>query len=158
MSFTLRKGVKSDCTEVVELIKELAIFEKAEHEMELSVSELENDLFGEKAICSMFVAVKEGRLIGVAIFYEKYSTWKGRCIYLEDLIVTKSERGIGAGKALFEAVIKEAKERNSGRMEWQVLDWNHGAIDFYKIYEAELDGEWFNGKFRREQLQEMKLK
>ena len=101
----------------------------------------------------MFVAELHDKVLGVALYYEKYSTWKGRCIYLEDLIVTEKHRGIGAGKALFEAVIQEAKQRNSGRMEWQVLDWNQSAIDFYKKYEAELDGEWINGKFRREQLQ-----
>lgn len=158
MSFTIRKGEKSDCLRVIELIKELAIFERAEQEMTLGLSELEEDGFGKDPIYSMFVAEQNDSLIGVALFYEKYSTWKGRCVYLEDLIVTESARGIGAGKALFESVIKEAKARNSGRMEWQVLDWNQGAIDFYKSYGAELDGEWVNGKFRREQLQQMKLK
>lgn len=153
MSFTIREGLAEDCSAVIELIKELAIFERAEQEMTLSVEELKNDGFGENPIYSMYVAEQKGQVIGVALYYEKYSTWKGRCVYLEDLIVTEKCRGIGAGKALFIAVIKEAKKRNSGRMEWQVLDWNEGAINFYKSLGAELDGEWINGKFRREQLQ-----
>ncbi|KAA3650777.1 MAG: GNAT family N-acetyltransferase [Bacteroidetes bacterium] len=153
MSFLIRKGRKEDCQAVLELIKELAIFERAEKEMVLSLEELQEDGFGKHPIYEMFVAELHDKVLGVALYYEKYSTWKGRCIYLEDLIVTEKHRGIGAGKALFEAVIQEAKQRNSGRMEWQVLDWNQSAIDFYKKYEAELDGEWINGKFRREQLQ-----
>jgi GNAT superfamily N-acetyltransferase len=157
MSFKIREGRIEDCSVVIELIKELAIFEKAEDEMVLSKEELERDTFGDDSICSFFVATKKERVIGIALYYEKYSTWKGKCIYLEDLIVTKAERGIGAGKGLFEAVMKEAQKRGSGRMEWQVLDWNQGAIDFYKSYGAELDGEWFNGRFRKEQLQEMNL-
>ena len=110
-----------------------------------------------RPLTSIGIASSEGEIIGVAIFYEKYSTWKGRCTYLEDLIVTESKRGVGAGKALFEGVINYAKERNSGRMEWQVLDWNQPAIDFYKSYNAELDGTWYNGRFTKEQLQNINL-
>ena len=89
-------------------------------------------------------AEEEAKVIGIAIFYEKYSTWKGRSIYLEDLIVTEKMRGHGLGKALFEAVIMEAKRRGSGRMEWQVLDWNEPAINFYRKYGAAFDEEWVN--------------
>lgn len=155
MDFTIRKGRKQDCKQTLELIQELAIYEKAPNEVSITLEALEADGFGENAIYELIVAEQSEQIIGVAIFYEKYSTWKGRCTYLEDLVVTECKRGIGAGKALFEAVIEYAKEKNSGRMEWQVLDWNKPAIDFYKSYDAELDGEWFNGRFRREQLQKM---
>lgn len=157
MSFLIRKGKKEDCRAIRELILELAIYEKAEHEMTLSVEELEADGFGEDPIYNVIIAEQEQDIIGMALYYEKYSTWKGRSIYLEDLIVTESKRGIGAGKALFEEVMKEARDRNCGRMEWQVLDWNQPSINFYKSYGAELDSEWINGKFRREQLQQFQF-
>lgn len=155
MNFKIRQGRVEDCEATLQLIKELAVYEKAPEEVEIDVQTLQEDGFGENPIYNLLVAEKEGRIIGLALYYEKYSTWKGRCTYLEDLIVTHSERGIGAGKALFEGVIKAAKERNSGRMEWQVLDWNAPSIEFYKKYGAELDGEWFNGRFRREQLEKL---
>ena len=157
MDFVIRKGYKADCLRTFELIQELAEYEKAPGEVAVSLKDLEEDGFGENSIYKLFVAEQNDEIIGIAIFYEKYSTWKGKCIYLEDLIVTKSKRGIGAGKALFEAVIAFAKENNSGRMEWQVLDWNTPAIDFYKSYNAELDGTWYNGRFTKEQLQNINL-
>lgn len=157
MDFIIRQGRKEDCTRTLELIQELAIYEKAPAEVAVTLKDLESDGFGESNIFEMFVAEQNQEIIGVAIFYEKYSTWKGRCIYLEDLIVTESKRGIGAGKALFESVIKYAKQHNSGRMEWQVLDWNTPAIDFYKSYNAELDETWINGRFTNEQLQNINL-
>ncbi len=156
MGFIIRKGEVKDCEATLKLIKELAIYEKAENEVELSLGQLIEDGFGETPIYELVVAEQDNQLIGIALYYEKYSTWKGRCIYLEDLVVTRSKRGIGAGKALFEAVMQVAKERNSGRMEWQVLDWNQPAIGFYKSYHANLDEEWFNGKFTREQLKNWK--
>ncbi|MEX2379505.1 MAG: GNAT family N-acetyltransferase [Vicingaceae bacterium] len=156
MEFIVRKGEESDCKAVLALIHELALFEKAADEVEIDEEVLKADGFGENSIYDLFVAEKNGKIIGMALFYEKYSTWKGRSIYLEDLIVTEKERGIGAGKALFEAVADEAKKRNSGRMEWQVLDWNQSAIDFYEKAAAELDSEWINCKFRREDLQKRK--
>lgn len=157
MDFVIRKGRKADCLSTLELIQELAVYEKAPQELDISLKDLEEDGFGENSIYELFVAEQNDKIIGIAVFYEKYSTWKGRCIYLEDLIVTESKRGIGAGKALFEAVVSFAKEKNSGRMEWQVLDWNTPAIDFYKSYSAELDGTWYNGRFTKEQLQKINL-
>lgn len=155
MGLLIRKGNKVDCAALLHLIKELAVYEKAANEVAITLEQLEEDGFGRNSIYEFFVAEQEGEVIGIALFYEKYSTWKGRSIYLEDLIVTKSKRGIGAGKALFKRVIQEAKERKSGRMEWQVLDWNQSAIDFYKKYGAGLDESWINGQFRAEQLQTM---
>lgn len=157
MDFIIRKGRKEDCKQTLYLIHELADYEKAPQEVTLSLKQLQDDGFGENSIYELLVAEHNGAIIGIALFYEKYSTWKGRCLYLEDLVVTESKRGIGAGKALFEAVIKSAKEKGSGRMEWQVLDWNTPAIDFYKSYNAELDGTWFNGRFTKEQLKQIKL-
>ena len=154
MNFIVRKGIKEDCKAALELIKELALYEKAPNEVSLQLEEFIEDGFGPNSIYNLLVAEQGGQIIGLALYYTKYSTWKGKCIYLEDLIVTESKRGIGAGKALFEAVMQVAKDNNSGRMEWQVLDWNKPAIDFYKSYQAELDEEWLNGRFRREQLQE----
>lgn len=157
MTYTIRKGRKEDCRAIRELILELAIYEKAENEMSLTTKELEEDGFGKNPSYEVIVAELNDQIIGIALYYEKYSTWKGKCLYLEDLIVTKSKRGIGAGKSLFEAVIKVAKEKNYGRMEWQVLDWNQPSIDFYKRFGADLDSEWINGRFKREQLQKIQL-
>lgn len=158
MSVTIRKGKKEDCKAALELIHELAVYEKAADQVEISLEELEADGFGKNAIYDLLVAERDGKIIGIALYYMKYSTWKGKCIYLEDLIVTEQERGVGAGKMLFEELVKIAADLNVGRMEWQVLDWNEPAIGFYKKYDAELDGEWFNAKFRREQLQEIAKK
>jgi len=153
MKFTVRPGKESDCAKILSLIKELAVFEKAADEVDIDEEILKNDGFGENPIYDLFVAEFEDKIVGMALFYEKYSTWKGRSIYLEDLIVTEKLRGNGIGKALFNAVAEEAKKRNSGRMDWQVLDWNQSAIDFYKSAGVELDSEWINCKFRREDLQ-----
>ena len=113
MDFVIRKGCKADCLRTLELIHELAEYEKAPEEVVVSLKDLEEDGFGENSIYELFVAEQGDEIIGIAIFYEKYSTGKGRCVYLEDLIVTESKRGIGAGKALFESVVGFAKEKNS---------------------------------------------
>lgn len=152
--FSIRKGAKEDLSKVLELIQELALYEKAPQEVTITLDELVEDGFGSNPIYGLFVAKQENTIVGIALYYEKYSTWKGRCTYLEDIIVTESKRNQGIGHALFQAVIAVAKERNSARMEWQVLDWNEPAINFYKKYNAELDPEWFNGKLTREQIQE----
>ncbi len=150
---TIRKGDKEDLPNALRLIKELALYEKAPEQVTLTLEELEHDGFGPNPIYGLFVAEFERQVLGIALYYEKYSTWQGRCIYLEDIIVTKSQRGKGIGHQLFQAVIGVAKERNSARMEWQVLDWNEPAINFYEKYNANLDGEWLNGKLTRKQIQ-----
>lgn len=155
MPYQVRKGKIEDCPEILALIKELAIFENASHEMEITLEELQEDGFGKKPAYHIFVAEEQAEILGIALFYEKYSTWKGRSIYLEDLIVSQRHRKRGIGKKLFLEVVKEAKNRNSGRMEWQVLDWNKDAIRFYEKHGAELDAEWINCKFRREQIKEI---
>ena len=135
------------------MIVELAVFEKAPDEVELTAAQLELDAFGEKPIIEIIVAEEDGVVIGAALFYEKYSTWKGRSVHLEDFVVKASDRMSCICSKLFEEVMRIAKERNYARMDWQVLDWNESAIAFYKNYEAEISEEWLNGRFTREQLQ-----
>jgi GNAT superfamily N-acetyltransferase len=157
-AFSVRKGTQDDVPSVLGLIKELALYEKAPQEVTITLNELIADGFGPNPIYGLFVAEQENAIIGIALYYEKYSTWQGRCTFLEDIIVTESKRGNGIGHALFQAVIGVAKERNSARMEWQVLDWNEPAINFYKKYNAGLDSEWLNGKLTRKQIQEFNQK
>ncbi|MFT4545680.1 MAG: GNAT superfamily N-acetyltransferase [Bacteroidia bacterium] len=152
----IRKGTVEDADSVLMLVRELAAYEKAPNEVTLTLEELKEDGFGRNSIYSLIVAELEGEIVGIALHYEKYSTWKGRSLFLEDIIVTESKRGLGIGHLLFQEVIEVAKEKDSARMEWQVLDWNEPAINFYKKYNAELDGEWLNGKFTREQIQSYK--
>lgn len=153
-AFTVRKGSLDDVPFAFNLIKELALYEKAPQEVTVTLDELVADGFGDNPIYGLFVAEQGNVIVGIALYYEKYSTWKGRSLFLEDIIVTESKRGNGIGHALFQSVIAVAKERNSARMEWQVLDWNEPAINFYKKYNANLDAEWLNGKLTREQIQE----
>ena len=155
MSAIIRIGVKSDLHRVLELVKELAIFENAPNEVEVSVDEMMNWGFGQDKIFDFFVLEKESLIVGIAVYYYKYSTWKGKCLFLEDIIVTESERKNGYGKLLFNEVVKVAKAKKVRRMEWQVLDWNTAAIEFYKKYQANLDGEWINCKLTFDQIQSM---
>lgn len=153
----IRKGINSDLPQVLLLIKELAIYEKAEQEVTLTVDELEKDGFGAQPLFKFFVAESEHNIIGIALYYIKYSTWKGKCVFLEDLIVTASHRKFGIGKKLFNEVIKVAKEIKAERMEWQVLDWNEPAINFYKSFNTNFDAEWVNCKLVGEQIQHYKF-
>ena len=155
MSAIIRIGVKSDLPRVLELIKELAVFENAPNEVEVSVDEMMNWGFGQDKIFDFFVLEKESVIVGIAVYYYKYSTWKGKCLFLEDIIVTESERKNGYGKLLFNEVVKVAKAKKMRRMEWQVLDWNTAAIEFYKKYQANLDGDWINCKLTFDQIQSM---
>lgn len=123
---------------------ELAVFENGQDEVTNSVREMEKDGFGERPIFEFIVAEEDATIIGASIYYYRYSTWKGKRMYLEDLIVTESKRGAGAGKLLFDETIKIGKETNCTGMMWQVLDWNEPAINFYKKNNADLDGEWIN--------------
>lgn len=142
----IRKGKKEDLPRALELIKELAAYENAPDEVTNTVELMEKDGFGEHPIYGMFVAENDEQVIvGIAIYYYRYSTWKGKRIYLEDIVVTESERGKGTGKLLFDHVIEQGRETGCSGMVWQVLDWNEPAINFYKkYYNATLDGEWIN--------------
>ena len=151
----IREARVEDCDSMVDLITELAIYEKAEKEMEMTAVQLERDGFGENPLFHVIVAEKEAEIIGMAFYYYKYSTWKGSCLYLEDLVVGEASRKDGVGSKLFEAVIRVAKLKKVKRMEWQVLDWNEPAINFYNKYNAELDPEWINGRFYEKDLEGM---
>jgi GNAT superfamily N-acetyltransferase len=145
MEIIIRKAEKKDCPRLLELIHELAVYEKAPHEVKVSLEHFEESGFGSSPVWWAFVAEANGKVEGFALYYIRYSTWKGQCIYLEDLLVTEQMRGKGLGKLLFEKVMEETKSRNFKRMVWQVLDWNEPAINFYKKYNATLDPEWMNG-------------
>jgi len=151
--FEIRKGRKEDIPGTLALIKELAEYERAKNEVEVTESELLNDGFGNNPAFGLFVASRENEIIGIAVYYHKYSTWKGRCVFLEDLVVKEDERQHGIGKLLFDEVVKVAKDSNARRLEWQVLDWNEPAIKFYQKLGASLDPEWLNGKLAYNQIQ-----
>jgi GNAT superfamily N-acetyltransferase len=150
--FNLRVAVKEDCPRLLELVHELALFEKAPEEVTVTLKEFEDAGFGTKPVWKTFVAEVGGVIVGFALYYIRYSTWKGCRMYLEDLIVTEDWRGKGVGKLLFDRLIVEAREMGFNGMSWQVLDWNEPAIKFYKKYEAALDGAWINGSLSKEQI------
>jgi GNAT superfamily N-acetyltransferase len=142
----IRIGEKRDMAGAWALVKELAVYEKAGDEVETTVQSMEEDGFSPNKIFDLFVAELNGQIVGIALYYIKYSTWKGRCIYLDDIVVTQSLRGKGIGKLLFDEVIKVAKAQNVRRLEWQVLNWNEPAIRFYEKYQSQFDDEWINCK------------
>ena len=143
MSFIIRPGKKKDAQSILNLIIELAVFEKEPNAVEITAEDLIQDGFSNKPKFKTFVAEEpDGTIIGMALFYERYSTWKGKTIHLEDLMVTESKRGIGAGKKLYASIMKYAQENEFKRVAWEVLDWNVNAIDFYKNTGATVYDEW----------------
>lgn len=143
---TIRKAIAADCERMMELVKELAVFEKAPNEVTVTLEHFIESGFGKNPIWYALVAVDESNnlIVGISLYYMRYSTWKGVRLYLEDLIVTEEFRGKGAGKKLFDATVDEARRLGVSGMMWQVLDWNQPAIDFYKKYGAEISDEWLN--------------
>lgn len=152
---TIRVGVKDDLPRVLELIRELALYEKAPHEVTNTIQLMEEDGFGERPVYGFFVAELDRVIVGLSLFYWRYSTWKGKRLYLEDIIVTESVRGKGIGKLLFDRTMAKALEENCTGMMWQVLDWNEPAINFYKKYNAKLDGEWINCHLEADQIRKL---
>lgn len=142
MEIILRESKKSDMNAVLSLIKELAHFEKEENAVEVSVADLERDGFGTQPLFQVFVAEKNNKIVGMALFYERYSTWKGRSFHLEDLIVKKECRGEGIGKALYTKVLSYAHKQGVKRVSWEVLDWNKVAVDFYLSTGAKILDGW----------------
>ena len=138
----IRKAIEKDMTSVLELIKELAIFEKEPDAVVVTVDDLVRDGFSENPLFQCFVAEVDNEIIGMALYYYRYSTWKGKTIHLEDLIVKESKRGTGAGFALYKEIIKQGKAENVRRIEWNVLDWNTSAIDFYEKSGAKVLNDW----------------
>ena len=138
----VRKGEKNDMPAVLDLIKELAIFEKEPDAVVVTASDLVRDGFSENPLFHTFIAEVEGQIVGMALYYYRYSTWKGKTIHLEDLIVKEKSRGTGAGYALYSEIMKQGKKDNVRRIEWNVLDWNTPAIDFYNKSGAKLLEDW----------------
>ena len=144
MQINIRRAEKEDCTRIMELIQELADYEKAPEEVTVTLAHFQESGFGPNPVWWAFVAEVDGRVEGFALYYIRYSTWKGQRMYLEDILVTEQMRGNQLGKLLFDRLIVEAKEKNLKGMVWQVLEWNEPAINFYKKYNACFDGEWIN--------------
>jgi len=149
----IRKGEEKDLPRVLELIHELAEFEKAPHEVQITLGQLQKDGFGERKLYEFIVAVAENQVVGMAFYYFRYSTWKGKFLYLEDFIVEENSRNQGIGTELFRTVMKISLQENCIGMTWQVLDWNQSAIKFYQKYGAQLDDEWVNGKLLKSEIE-----
>lgn len=143
-SISIRPGTGQDIPRVFELICELAQFENAREQVETSPEQLERDGFGPAPLFGLLVAQRGEEVVGMALTYFRYSTWKGKRLYLEDLVVTESARGNGVGRALLEATMRVAREAGCSGLMWQVLDWNRPAIEFYKRFGVRFDGEWLN--------------
>ena len=155
---TIRQGKKADLPRVLELIKELAEYERAPNEVTNTVAMMEKDGFGPDPVYGFFVAENETQIVGLSLYYWRYSTWKGRRLYLEDIIVTERERGKGIGKLLFDTTMQKALDENCTGMMWQVLEWNKPAINFYQKYGAKLDDEWTNCNIEAYQIRKILVK
>jgi GNAT superfamily N-acetyltransferase len=149
---TLRRGQESDLPRVLALIQELAAYEREPDAVTNTLDMMRHDGFGPAPIFGFFVLESGDDLLGLALFYTAYSTWKGRMLYLEDLVVTEAARRGGYGRLLFDAVVAEAQRTGAQRMKWQVLDWNEPAIAFYKKLGATIESEWLNGNLNAEEL------
>jgi len=145
MDITIRKAVKEDCPRLMTLIQELADYEKLPQEVTVTTAHFEESGFGPQPVWWAFVAETDGLVQGFALYYIRYSTWKGQTLYLEDLLITEAMRGKGLGKLLLDRLVEEAREKKFNRVTWQVLDWNEPAINFYtKYYNALIDKGWYN--------------
>jgi GNAT superfamily N-acetyltransferase len=144
MNINIRKAKKEDCARIMELINELARYERAPKEVTVTLDHFIQSGFGYKPVWWAYVAEVDGVVQGFALYYIRYSTWKGQRMYLEDFYVAEEMRGKGIGKLLFDKLITEARRRKLNGIQWQVLEWNEPAINFYKKYDAAFDGEWFN--------------
>ena len=151
----IRKGTADDCDGLLKLIKELATFEKAPDEVEVTTEELQQD-FSDK-VFDFFVATLDGEIVGIALYFIKYSTWKGKCIYLDDIVVKENSRSKGIGKLLFDEIVRKAQQMGVRKIDWQVLNWNERAIKFYRRFNAKFDDEWINCKLGRKDIDEYVL-
>lgn len=138
----IRKGTENDMPAVLDLIRELAVFEKEPDAVVITVDDLVRDGFGANPLFHTFIAEVDGDIVGMALYYYRYSTWKGKTIHLEDLIVKEKMRGTGLGFALYTEIMKQGKADGVRRIEWNVLDWNQNAIDFYEKSGAKVLGDW----------------
>ncbi len=151
----IRIGKKDDLPRVLDLVKELAAFERAPEQVINTVELMEKDGFGPEPIFGFFVAENESGIVGLSLYYWRYSTWKGKRLWLEDIIVTESQRGKGIGKMLFDRTLQHTIDSQCSGMMWQVLDWNTPAIEFYKKYGSSISNEWYNCSLEREQIIEL---
>ncbi len=144
MKTIIRKAVKDDCPRLLELVQELATYERAPGEVTVTLDHFTESGFGKKPVWWAFVSEVDEKIVGFALYYIRYSTWKGQAMYLEDILITNEMRGKGIGKLLFDRLIEEARDKKFNRIIWQVLDWNEPAINFYKKYNANFDAGWIN--------------
>ena len=152
MSVVVRKATKEDMPDVLELIKELAVFEKQPNAVQINIDTLVAEGFGNQPLFTCFVSLLEGQIVGMALCYFRFSTWKGRSVHLEDLIVKESKRGQGVGMALYKRVMEHAASFNVKRVEWVVLGWNTPAIKFYEKTGATILKDWYLAQFDQEGL------
>lgn len=150
MNITIRVARREDCPRLMELVRELAEYEKAPQEVTVTPEHFEEAGFGENPVWKAFVAVNTENdtetIIGFALYYIRYSTWKGSRLYLEDIIITEKWRSKRIGSMLFDKLIAETQEKKLSGMTWQVLEWNKPAINFYKRYQTHFDTDWWNAR------------
>ena len=152
----VREARVEDVSEIHALILELAQFENGLNRVTITPKDLEYDGFGSDPLFRCLIAEHEGVIKGIAVYFFTYSTWNGKCLYLEDLIVTEKYRASGIGSALMERLIALGRDEGVKRMSWQVLDWNVQAQEFYKKFGSIMDDEWFNGRLDSDQIQSFK--
>jgi len=155
MDIIIRKGVKEDLQDILNLIKELADYEGALEEVTITTEILEKDGFGQHPWYWFIVAEENNKIIGLSFYWIRYSTWKGKFLFLEDFVIKEEFRRSGVGSKLFEATIKICKELEVNGMFWQVPEWNTPAIEFYKKYNARMSNAWLNGKLTKKQINEI---
>jgi GNAT superfamily N-acetyltransferase len=148
----IREGRREDLPRVLELVKELAAYERALDQVKTTVAQMDRDGFGPSPVFGFFVAEYGNDIQGIALYYWRYSTWTGKRLYLEDIVVTESARGKGLGKLLFDRTMKHALDQDCAGMMWQVLDWNEPAIKFYQKYGTKMAQDWINCTLEREQI------
>jgi len=152
MKIKIRKAEKKDMPIVFALIKELADYENESDQVKISVKELRQDGFGSNPLFKVILAERDGEITGMVLYYYGYSTWKGKMLYLDDIIVAKKFRRLGIGQYLFDYIRSEAKKENANQIRFHVLDWNEPAINFYKKNGVSLDGEWMLCKLEKEDI------
>jgi len=157
MNTVIRKGIRKDLPSVLKLIKDLADYENASDQVTITLDVLEQDGFGAHPWFWFLVAEKDSEIIGLSFYWIRYSTWKGKFLYLEDFVIKEEYRRHGIGSKLFEETIKMCKQLNLNGMIWQVLDWNSPAIDFYKKFGAEISKDWLNGKLTKKQIENLRI-
>ena len=158
MDIDIRKGVKKDLPQVLALIKELADYEKSLDQVDVTLEQLEKDGFDGHPHYYLLVAEEKGEIIGICFYFIRYSTWKGKVLFLEDFVVKEEYRRKGIGGMLFEETIRIADKENMDGLHWQVLDWNTPALNFYKKYNASISSTWLNGRLDKEQINKLEIK